>query len=89
MEPQEEKYYYNCKENKCPIKRNCLGIVATILLVSLAAVLGLIFGAVFSATILAALPAIIVLAVVLAILLLIIAILINCNKKQDKKCKCC
>ena len=71
-------------------KRNCLGIVAIILLTAFAVVIGLLVGAAVAAAILAALPAVIVLAVILGLLLILTLILILCNRKRDcKERKCC
>lgn len=91
MEPQETIYCYDNREERCPRKRNCLGIVAIILLAAFTLVLGLIIGAAVAAAILAALPAIIVLAVILGLLLILTLILMFCNRKKDRKnkCKCC
>lgn len=87
MEPQEV-FCYDKKEEKCN-KKNCLGIVAIILLASFALVIGLLIGAAISAAITAALAAVIVLAVILGLLLILTLIVIFCNRKKDKKCKCC
>lgn len=81
MEPQD--CYYNRKPAK---KRNCLGIIATILLTAFVFVIGLLIGAVTSLLILISLPAVIVLAVILGLLLLLTIILMLC--KKDKKCQC-
>ncbi len=91
MEPQENVVYcYNNKEERCSKRKNCLSIVAIILLAAFTLVIGIIIGAALSATILASLAAIIVLAVILGLLLILATILIFCcNKKKDKKCKCC
>lgn len=89
MEPQETIYCYDNKPEKCPRKRNCLGIIAVILLAAFTLVIGILIGAALAGTILAALPAIIVLAVILGLLLLLTVILIICNRKKDRKCKCC
>lgn len=90
MEPQETIYCYDNRETK-HTRKNCLGIVAIILLTAFAVVIGLLIGAAISETILGALAAIIVLAVVLGILVILTIILMLCNKKKDKKdkCKCC
>ena len=90
MEPQDTIFCYDKKEDKGN-KKNCLGIVAIILLATFTFVLGLLIGAAISATILGALAAIIVLAVILGLLLILTIILIICNKKRNKKykCKCC
>ena len=85
MDDKEIICCYNNTEDKCPKKKNCLGIVATILLVSFAVVIGLIIGAAISAAVLVALPAVIVLAVVLGLLFILTLILILCNKKKDKR----
>lgn len=90
VEPQESIIYcYDNREDKCKSKKNCIGIVATILLVAFAIVIGLIIGAAVSVAILAALPAVIVLAVILGLLFILSLILMFCNRKKDKKCKCC
>ena len=89
MEPQEKIYCYDNREEKCNKKRNCLYIVATILLAAFTLVIGIIIGAALAGTILVALPAIIVLAIVLGLLLLLTIILMLCNRKKEKKCKCC
>ena len=84
MEPQETIYCYDNREEKCPRKKNCLGIVAVILLVAFTLVLGLLIGAAIAQTILGALAAIIVLAVILGLLLILTIILIICNRKKEK-----
>lgn len=89
MEPQETVYCYDNREDRCNRRRNCLGIVAIILLALFTFVLGLIIGAALFGAILDSLPAIIVLAIVLGILLLLTVILMFCNRKKEKKCKCC
>ena len=93
MEPQEKIYCYdnNAREEKCNKKRNCLGIVAIILLTAFIFVIGLIIGAALASTIFSALSAIIVLAIILGLLLLLTIILMICNNKKDKKHKekCC
>lgn len=80
MEPQD--CYYDKKSTK---KRNCLGIIATILLAAFSFVIGLLVGAVTSLLILVSLPAVIVLAVILGLLLLLTIILMLC-KKEKKHC---
>lgn len=91
MEPHETIYCYDNREEKCPRKRNCLGIVAIILLTAFSFVIGLLIGAALALVVLVSLPAIIVLAIILGLLLLLTIILILCNKKKNKKdkCKCC
>ena len=91
MEPQDTIYCYDNKETKCKNKKNCLEIVAAILLAAFTTVIGIIIGASLAGTFLEALAAIIVLAVVLGILLILTLILLFCNKGKDKKnkCKCC
>lgn len=91
MEPQETIYCYENKEEKCPKRKNCLGIVAVILLAAFTFVIGLLIGAALALVVLLSLPAIIVLAIILGLLLLITIILMLCNRKKDKKhkCKCC
>ncbi len=84
MEPQETIYCYDNREEKCAKKRNCLGIVAIILLTALAFVLGLLIGAALAVVILLSLPAVIVLAVVLGLLLVLTIILMFCNRKKEK-----
>ena len=90
MEPQDEIFCYEKRENKC-CNIKCLGLISIILLVSFAVVIGLIIGAAISAAVLAALPAVIVLAVILGLLFILALILLICNRKKDKKhrCKCC
>ncbi len=92
MEPQEQQVVcydiVNCNcEKKCKsTKKNvCLWIIAVILLVSFATVIGLIIGAAISAAVLAALPAVIVLAVILGLLFILSIILMICKKT---KCGC-
>lgn len=87
MEPQENIYCYDNREEKCT-KRKCLVIVAIILLAAFALVLGLLIGAAISSAILGALAAIIVLAVILGLLLILTIILILCNKRKNRKDKC-
>lgn len=91
MEPQENVYccYENYNKNKCNVKKNCLKIVAVILLSAFTFVIGLIIGAALSSAILSALAAIIVLAVILGLLLLLTFILMLCNRKKENKCNCC
>lgn len=90
MEPQEKIYGYdNYREEKCSKKKNCLDIIAVILLTAFSIVIGLLIGAAVSGAILGALAAVIVLAVVLGLLLILTVILIICNKQKNKKCKCC
>lgn len=89
MEPQETIYCYENKKDREPRKRNCLGIVVIILLAAFTLVIGLLIGAAIAAAILAALPAIIVLAVILGLLLILTLILIFCNRKKERKNKCC
>ena len=91
MEPQETIYCYDNKEKKCEKKRDCLGIIAVILLAAFSVVIGLIIGASVAGAILEALAAVIVLAVIFGLLLILTIILMICNQKQNKKdkCKCC
>ena len=91
MEPQETIYCYDNREKKCDKRKNCLGIVAIILLAAFTFVIGLLIGADVSGAILGALAAIIVLAVVLGLLLILTIILMLCNTKKENehKCKCC
>ena len=90
MEPEENMYCcYTNKEEKCEKKRNCLGIVAIILLTIFSFVIGLLVGSALALIVLISLPAIIVLAIILGLLLLITVILMPCNRKKEKKCKCC
>lgn len=90
MEPQETIYCYDNKNDKCPKKKNCLGIITIILLAAFTLVIGLIIGAAISTAILGALAAVIVLAVVLGLLLILSIILLFCNKGKGKKNnKCC
>ena len=90
MEPQETIYCFDNKERKCQEKKNCLGIVAVILLTAFAFTIGLLIGAALALVILLSLPAIIVLAIILGLLLLLTVILMLCNRKKKKKehCKC-
>lgn len=88
MEPQETIYCYDNREEKCTKRKNCLGIIAIILLTAFVFVIGLIIGAALFAVILLSLPAIIVLAIILGLLLLLTIILMFCNCKKEKKCKC-
>ena len=87
MEPQDTIYCYDNKENKCTNKKNCLGIIATILLAAFTTVIGIILGASLAGTFLEALAAIIVLAVVLGLFLILTIILLIC--KKNKKHHCC
>lgn len=80
MEPQG-----CCYDKKPARKRNCLGVVAIILLTAFSFVIGLFVGAAIRTAILAALPAVIVLAVILGLLLLLTIILMLC-KKEKKYC---
>lgn len=90
MEPQEKIYCcYENNEAKCSKNKNCLGIVAIILLTAFTFVIGLLIGAALAKIVLLALPAIIVLAIILGLLLLLTVILMLCNRKKEKKCKCC
>ena len=88
MEPNENIYCYQNNKEKCPKKKNCLGIIAVILLTAFTFVIGLLVGAALAIIVFISLPAIIVLAIILGLLLLITVILMLCNKKKDKKCKC-
>ena len=91
MEPQDQlccydNTIYECKKTrKCSKKNSCIWLIAVILLVSFATVIGLIIGAAISAAVLAALPAVIVLAVILGLLFILSIILIICKKA---KCVC-
>lgn len=89
MEPQETINFYDNKEDKCSKKRNCLAIVAIILLTAFTFVIGLLIGAALAIVVLLSLPAIIVMAIILGLLLLLTVILMICNKKKDKKYNCC
>lgn len=93
MEPQEKIYCYDNREEKCNKKRNCLYIVATILLAAFTLVIGIIIGIIIgialASRIFVALPSIIVLAIVLGLLLILTLILLVCCRKKEKKCKCC
>ena len=91
MEPQETIYCYDNREKKCDKRKNCLGIVAIILLASFTFVIGLLIGAAIAGVIFLSLPAVIVLAVILGLLLILTIILMLCNTKKEKehKCKCC
>lgn len=91
MEPQETIYCYDNREERCAKRKNCLGIVAIILLTAFVFVIGLLIGAALALVILLSLPAVIVLAVILGLLLILTVILMLCNRKKEKKfqCKCC
>ena len=91
MEPQETIYCYDNREKKCDKRKNCLGIVAIILLASFTFVICLLIGAAIAGVIFLSLPAVIVLAVILGLLLILTIILMLCNTKKEKehKCKCC
>ena len=89
MEPQEKIYCYDNREEKCNKKRNCLYIVATILLAAFTLVIGIIIGIALASRIFVSLPSIIVLAIVLGLLLILTLILLVCCRKKEKKCKCC
>lgn len=88
MEPQETIYCYENKKDREPRKRNCLGIIAVVLLVAFTFVIGLLIGAALALVILLSLPAIIVLAVILGLLLILTLILIFCNRRKERKNKC-
>ena len=66
MEPQEKVCCYDNTRHGCEYKeenkKNCLGIIATILLAAFTTVIGIILGASLAGTFLASLAAIIVLA---------------------------
>ena len=79
MEPQD--CYYDRKPAK---RKNCLCLIASIILTAFGVVIGVIIGANISAAVLAALPAVIVLAVVLGFLLLLTLIYQIC--KKERKC---
>ena len=68
-------------------KKNCLGIIATILFAAFTTVIGIILGASLAGIFLDALAAIIVLAVVLGLFLILTIILLIC--KKNKKHHCC
>ena len=90
MEPQEKEYCYEKNEYnteyKCVRRRNCFGIVAVILIITFAAVIGLLVGAAISETILGSLAAVIVLTIVIGLLIILAVLLAICNKKdKDKK----
>ncbi len=87
MEPQETIYCYDNKKDNCPKRKNCLWIIAVILLTLFAAVISIIIGAALSETILAALSAVIVLAIILGLLFVLTIILILCSNKREKKNK--
>ncbi len=87
MEPQDDIFCYEKREEKCN-NIKCLGVITIILLVSFAIVLGLIIGTTMSEAIFAALSAVIVLDVVLGLLTILSIILLICNRKKEKKHKC-
>lgn len=91
MEPQEKVCCYDNTRHGCEYKeenkKNCLGIIATILFAAFTTVIGIILGALLAGTFLDALAAIIVLAVVLGLFLILTIILLIC--KKNKKHHCC
>ena len=91
MEPQEKVCCYDNTRHGCEYKeenkKNCLGIIATILFVAFTTVIGIILGASLAGIFLDALAAIIVLAVVLGLFLILTIILLIC--KKNKKHHCC
>lgn len=91
MEPQEKVCCYDNTRHGCEYKeenkKNCLGIIATILFAAFTTVIGIILGASLAGTFLDALAAIIVLAVVLGLFLILTIILLIC--KKNKKYHCC
>lgn len=91
MEPQEKVCCYDNTRHGCEYKeenkKNCLGIIATILFAAFTTVIGIILGASLAGIFLDALAAIIVLAVVLGLLLILTIILLIC--KKNKKHHCC
>lgn len=91
MEPQEKVCCYDNTRHGCEYKeenkKNCLGIIATILFAAFTTVIGIILGASLAGTFLDALAAIIVLAVVLGLFLILTIILLIC--KKNKKHHCC
>ena len=91
MEPQEKVCCYDNTRHGCEYKeenkKNCLGIIATILLAAFTTVIGIILGASLAGIFLDALAAIIVLAVVLGLFLILTIILLIC--KKNKKHHCC
>ena len=89
MESKETIYCFENKERKCQENKSCLGIIAVILLTAFTFTIGLLIGAALALVILISLPAIIVLAIILGLFLLLTVILMLCNKKKDKKDKCC
>lgn len=91
MEPQEKVCCYDNTRHGCEYKeenkKNCLGIIATILFAAFTTVIGIILGASLAGIFLDALAAIIVLAVVLGLFLILTIILLIC--KKNKKYHCC
>ncbi len=91
MEPQEKVCCYDNTRHGCEYKeenkKNCLGIIATILFAAFTTVIGIILGASLAGIFLDALAAIIVLAVVLGLFLILTIILLIC--KKNKKHHCC
>lgn len=91
MEPQEKVCCYDNTRHGCEYKeenkKNCLGIIATILFATFTTVIGIILGASLAGIFLDALAAIIVLAVVLGLFLILTIILLIC--KKNKKHHCC
>ena len=91
MEPQEIVCCYDNTRHGCEYKeenkKNCLGMIATILFAAFTTVIGIILGASLAGIFLDALAAIIVLAVVLGLFLILTIILLIC--KKNKKHHCC
>ena len=91
MEPQEKVCCYDNTRHGCEYKeenkKNCLGIIATILFAAFTTVIGIILGASLAGIFLDALAAIIVLAVVLGLFLILTIILLI--YKKNKKHHCC
>lgn len=86
MEPQEKVCCYDNTRHGCEYKeenkKNCLGIIATILFAAFTTVIGIILGASLAGIFLDALAAIIVLAVVLGLFLILTIILLICKKNK-------
>ena len=74
MEPQE--YSYCCEAKKKCKRTNCLGIIAIILGILFAGIIGVIIGAALAETILA-------LAITFFVLLILTIILLLCKKHKD------
>lgn len=89
MEPQETFCCYDNIKRKSEKRKNCLGIIAIILLTAFTFVIGLLIGAAIAGILFIALPAVIVLAIILGLLLILTLILMLCNRKRECKERKC